>query len=243
MQALKIKKAKAAIWWLSVDNFREIKYGTFRDKIRYLIKVIKRQRPVRGIKSLRELIHFSKAHYDKEYLDYHGIISKRIEGPISRNFLNHIPQKSKTRLDGILYNEKKSKIIVDKLKESLPDLVFIPLNNMKEDELISHYQSHKIYIDFGTHPGKERMPREAALMGCCVITGKLGAAKNSYDVAIPEEYKLDHKSKEFITNFSKIANQIIDNYPEISPKFEYYRERIRSEFKNQIEDVKREFIY
>ncbi len=35
----------------------------------------------------------------------------------------------------------------------------------------------KLYIDFGYHPGKERMPREACLLDCCLIIGKDGSAK------------------------------------------------------------------
>lgn len=35
---------------------------------------------------------------------------------------------------------------------------------------------------FRQPPGKDRMPREAAMPGCCVITGKRGAAANPFDI-------------------------------------------------------------
>lgn len=48
-----------------------------------------------------------------------------------------------------------------------------------------------IYIDFGEHPGKDRIPREAAMRDLIVITGRDGAAVNDVDVSIPKKYKID----------------------------------------------------
>ena len=45
------------------------------------------------------------------------------------------------------------------------------------------------YIDFGPHPGMDRLPREAALAGCIVITNREGAAAHDEDVPLPPEYK------------------------------------------------------
>ena len=45
------------------------------------------------------------------------------------------------------------------------------------------------YIDFGPHPGMDRLPREAALAGCVVITNREGAAGFNEDVPLPSEFK------------------------------------------------------
>ncbi|KAL3809235.1 hypothetical protein ACHAXA_005283 [Cyclostephanos tholiformis] len=45
------------------------------------------------------------------------------------------------------------------------------------------------YIDFGPHPGMDRLPREAALAGCIVITNREGAAAHDEDVPLPQEFK------------------------------------------------------
>ena len=52
----------------------------------------------------------------------------------------------------------------------------------EESQRIMHGAT--IYVDLGYHPGKDRMPREAAMQGCVVITGKRGSAKNDIDVPI-----------------------------------------------------------
>ena len=47
----------------------------------------------------------------------------------------------------------------------------------------------KVYIDFGPHPGMDRLPREAALAGCIVLTNREGAAGYDVDVPLPTEFK------------------------------------------------------
>ena len=59
-------------------------------------------------------------------------------------------------------------------------------------------------MDFGYHPGKDRMPREAALFGNCIITNQKGSAKNNLDIPIKSKYKFS----EVKTNIPKINKQI-----------------------------------
>ena len=68
---------------------------------------------------------------------------------------------------------------------------FIRLENMNPQQLCDALDKSMIYIDFGNHPGKDRIPREACCRNCIVMTSKLGSANNSYDVPIPDEYKFD----------------------------------------------------
>ncbi len=101
----------------------------------------------------------------------------------------------------------------------------------------------KLYIDFGYHPGKDRIPREAAILGCCIITNKRGSAKFSKDMPINEEFKFNEN------NFSAISEKIeecFNNYILNLDKFERYRQEIRLqefEFVKQLEVLfKEEFI-
>jgi hypothetical protein len=45
-------------------------------------------------------------------------------------------------------------------------------------------------MDPGNHPGKDRMPREAALAGAITLVGRSGSAANWQDVPIPWEHKI-----------------------------------------------------
>ena len=53
----------------------------------------------------------------------------------------------------------------------------IELKNLNSSKIINILKKTKIYLDFGYHPGKDRMPREAVLFNNCIITNRKGSAK------------------------------------------------------------------
>ncbi len=99
----------------------------------------------------------------------------------------------------------------------------------------------KVYIDFGNHPGKDRIPREAAICGCCIITGMNGSAKFKEDVPIPNVYKFD-STNDNIECIVKQIHNIINNYDKISKDFTDYKKFISNEKKTFKNDVKKYFV-
>jgi hypothetical protein len=112
---------------------------------------------------------------------------------------------------------------------------------MPREEVIKLLQKAKVYIDFGHHPGKDRLPREAAILGCCVITGKRGSAKFFEDVPIPDEYKFEDKEESIPEIIDKIKD-CFENYEERYKDFEYYRQFIKNEPQKFIEDLRKIFV-
>jgi len=159
---------------------------------------------------------------------------------LNKSFLETQTDISKKE-DIVVYNPNKGFAFTKKIISSAKDIKFIPLINMTRDEVIKTLQRAKVYIDFGHHSGKDRIPREAAILGCCVITGKRGSAAFFEDVPIPDEYKFEDKEE----NIPKIIEKIRDcfkNFEERHKDFEYYREYIRNEPKKFIEDLKKIFV-
>lgn len=58
------------------------------------------------------------------------------------------------------------------------------IHNVDAEESQRMMHGAKIYCDLGSHPGKDRMPREAAMQRCVVITGTRGSASNDTDVPL-----------------------------------------------------------
>jgi hypothetical protein len=115
---------------------------------------------------------------------------------------------------------------------------------MTPTEVSNWMKRSKLYIDFGYHPGQERMPREAVLMGCCVITGKQGSAAFDEDVPLPKGYKFDENNAtpEQIT---EAILKCLNHFDEESKLFENYRLRITGEkdnFKNDVSKVFQKLI-
>lgn len=82
----------------------------------------------------------------------------------------------------------------------------------------------KVYIDFGPHPGMDRLPREAALAGCIVITNREGAAGYDVDVPLPTEFKFGG-----LFNVEKIYTLLRDICVSSSRHDNYYSEEEEEE--------------
>jgi hypothetical protein len=238
-EAKRFSGATVAIWWLSVDNFREKKYHSWRDSFRYIKKCMMGSRPWLGARSLKNYLNFSKSFYDEAYLKANDIVSQKLTGPIAMPYVNQISQVNLlTRKNQILYNEKKGKNIVARLIAACPEFRFVPLSGLSRQELIYKYQESKLYIDFGHHPGRERMPREAAACGCCVVTGRRGSAGNLFDIPIPARYKLSDYDINFNDDFRKTVNYIFSFFPMAAKDFDEYRAEIKDEQSQQNRDLR-----
>ena len=77
-----------------------------------------------------------------------------------------------------------------------PDLGFVPRQGLNHAAMRAILGCAKLYIDFGHHPGKDRMPREAARAGCCILTSRSGSAQYQADMPIPDDYKFDACEKQ-----------------------------------------------
>jgi hypothetical protein len=109
---------------------------------------------------------------------------------------------------------------------------------MTQDQIIDLCKTSKVYIDFGNHPGKDRFPREAAHLGCIIITGKKGSAKFHEDVMIPEKFKFADNEKNIPNIVNEIKNVFL-NYNDIVAKYNDYRNMIKNEENIFEDDVKK----
>jgi hypothetical protein len=141
----------------------------------------------------------------------------------------------------VVFNGNKAIPPTLKLVEEAKDIQFVPIKKMPREEVIKLLQKAKVYIDFGHHPGKDRLPREAAILGCCVITGKRGSAAFFEDVPIPDEYKFEDKEESIPEIINKIKD-CFENYEERYKDFEYYRQFIKNEPQKFLEDLRKIFI-
>ncbi len=97
-------------------------------------------------------------------------------------------------------------------------------------------QASKLYIDFGDHPGKDRIPREAVSCGCLLLTNKRGSAAFHEDIPIDEKYKVDEPFD--YERISETVKSMLENYAQNFSDFEEYRNFIKSEKVFFEEDVK-----
>jgi hypothetical protein len=242
------KNIRKGVWFLSVDNYylskvyEKILFLDFNkldllsNKIEKLaIKFPYEKDPLLKLadfylfQSYYAIDHFKNLEHKYYLSDY-----------LNKDFLKIETDLSKKE-DIVAFNPKKGYNFTKKIIESNKDIKFIPLINMGREEVIKTLQKAKVYIDFGNHPGKDRLPREAAILGCCIITGKRGSAAFFEDVPIFDEYKFEDREE----NIPKIVDKIkecFENYEERYKDFEHYREVIKNEPQRFVEDLKKIFV-
>ncbi len=237
--ALDVRHAQAAIWWLSVNNFTCERYGNpLRDRFRYFRNLLMRRSPWGGVPALRHLRHFAQSHYAEDFLKGHGVAAQFLSDPIpvylEPEYQAHRAAKiaHAQRQNIILYNPLKGAAVTARVRAAFPDWTFRPLQGLDREQLANAFLSAKLYIDFGHHPGKDRLPREAAIHGCCVVTSRFGSAENPLDVPIHGRYKLDVRAADFTPRFRALAAEIFSNFSACARDFEHYRDVIRHEAAN-----------
>ena len=258
-----VKNGKVFVWWLSVDNntnrssllwkffffvtlpARIVKNWDYYRKhfSEAIVKTLQMKKYV--FKTEQENVeHICASFYAYDFVSKRSSCktSLCIE-PISKFFLDKYNELKKDlellqRFDGILYNPRKCGCFVDKLAKLAPDLNFIPLKGMNQDELVEMYRKSKLYIDFGPFPGAERIPKEAVLFGCCVLTGRNGASDYYGDVPIPDKYKFADYMNQMDLIIEKIR-YVLKNYEKVLPDFDEYRKTVlmlEENFKNSLRE-------
>lgn len=242
--ALRVRQAEAAIWWMSVNNFTGERYGRpWRDKLRAFKYALKGRTPWGGVKALAHLRQFAQSDYARAFLARQGVPSQPLSDPIpcytEPAYLAGLPARlaAARRSDTILYNPGKGGPITARLMAACPQWRFQPLRGLDRAQLAQAFLEAKLYIDFGHHPGKDRLPREAALHGCCVIVAKHGSGANGVDVPIPDRFKLDVKDAEFVPRFIAVAGEVFSEFERCSGELVDYRGVIAREpdaFRDQV---------
>ena len=129
----------------------------------------------------------------------------------------------------IAYNHTKDKI-TPSLCQQLK-IPCIPLINMTQPEIVDILNKCKAYVDLGYHPGRDKLPREAAMCGCVIITNKCGSAAYMEDIPIEEKITYDN-------DLLLLLPMVISHYEQYYQKQEPYRITIQEEkikFENYID--------
>lgn len=253
------RKAKPIIWWLSVDfYFNSLKYNTNfsykKSSVKNLILGnIKAASEYLKMKSFDPfssdcvgLTHWVQSAYAKDFLLKKGISNDRISylsDYLSSEFinLNCVRNDCTKRVDRVLYNPMKGIEATQKIINAGKHIEFMPLKNFTPFEVAELMSSSKIYIDFGNHPGKDRIPREAAISGAVIITNKRGSAYFEEDVPIKKDYKIE-EIEGFEFKVVSLINDIFMDFSKHSIQFDLYRDIIKEEELKFDKDLRKIFI-
>lgn len=249
-------KIQKVFWWLSVDNFyycelsrlpimdlfsfnKVIALRTMMQRIKHpkmALLVMRERVSISRLKSASG-IHSYQSEYARHFLEKKGFRNiYALKDYINLDHFNGFDIHKKQ--DIVLYNPKKGFEFTKRLMESSPDILWSPIINLSREEVINLMQKSKVYVDFGYHPGKDRLPRECAMNGCCIVTGKKGSAGYQGDVNIPDKYKFEELKD--VTPIIATIRHLLANYEDSICDYAQYRECIcseKEEFFNHVEQL------
>ena len=225
MAEIQFKECPVIIWWESVDNY-------------FLTTPVEKWY---SFKKNESILHMTQSMYAADFLKKAGISEKQIlevSDYLGEDFFTEeVPLDSSKRKLNVLYNPRKGLDFTNKLIAFSPNLNWIPIEKMSPAEVSHLMLESRVYIDFGNHPGKDRMPREAAIMGCCIVTGRNGSAGYYEDVPIMDQYKFECNIAD-IPAICSCIEKLVNEYDTYISDFAYYRFFIQTEKKKFETSVK-----
>jgi len=220
-------------WWLSVDGFfraAELRGSDFEDDLNVLRRCVDK--------------HLYQSEYAREFLEAEGLgPAHRLSDRLSNIYLDNLSvvQVPRERRDLVVYNPAKgmprTQLILDVLaqRDNAPEVAAV--TRMWPHQVKELLEQAKVYIDFGPHPGKDRLPREAAVCGARVVVNRRGSAGNMVDVPIPDMFKIDDTKPGFEDAAADLVMALLGDFDKHQKWFNYYRVVIALESAGFIDDI------
>ncbi len=222
------RKVQRLIWWLSIDNF--YLHARYKQNLKKLLAFFGLYKNInqKKLASYNIALHLVQSAYAMDHLQKLGVTNIAcVSDYLNEGFFEGLDHNGKKEAI-VLYNPKKGWAFTQSIMQQAPEIKWVALENMTPQDVKSLMKKAMVYIDFGHHPGKDRIPREAAMCGCCVITGLEGSAAFEKDLPIGKEFKFAATA----SNIPSITNTIrkcLSAYETEIVKFDAYRAEIRQQ--------------
>jgi hypothetical protein len=138
----------------------------------------------------------------------------------------------------VSYNPAKGGEHIRAVKAALyaANVRWLPLQDLTRTELLDSLAQSDVFLDLGHQPGKDRLPREAALLGAVTLVAQIGAGADLIDTPLPSEHKIRTEG-DFARNAAVTLSQVLADPEEHFHRQRYYREgllRERDAFKKEV---------
>ncbi|SES16294.1 hypothetical protein [Pedobacter rhizosphaerae] len=239
-----LSKINKVIWWLSVTNYYKMLAPVIRRTKRkpsYWIRKLYDPIEFASLEKIKEMniANIGHSYFSMDHLKKAGIHPiGQISDYMNQQFFNRVNEQVEKE-DMIIYNPVKNGEFLQKIIKKTPELNWVALQGLTPEEVASTMNRAKLYVDFGYHPGKERMPREACIMRCCMIIGREGSAAFDEDMPILDKYRFE-KVDDNIKDIVQMINICLENYNDEIKNFVSYREALYMEeqkFEQAVKDV------
>jgi hypothetical protein len=236
------RSAQLYCWWLSIDNatlFREERRrfdvwsqqgSLVAPSLARRVKTAARHAALHARGDYRQLArvrHLAQSEYARAFLYVRNNLLATVLSdwtPLEGLDDGDPPEGRAT----VTYNPAKGRTAVQALRDRMPDVSFVALEGMERAQVVEALRRSVVYLDLGFHPGKDRMPREAAVCGAVTIVARRGSGAFPADVPIPWEHKVPPDG-DFVGNAERVLRRVLADPSPARAAQQRYREIIRAE--------------
>lgn len=244
----RFRKAQRFCWWLSIDNspaFSWQRHPTLSVGLGKYRRRLHASRLIRDMRAMERsgLHHLVQSHYAWAFLNSQlGIVSSMVS---DYTVFGSSETPSRTfgltgRKPVVAYNPAKGGKFVTRLQEGGElEIDWLPIVQMTPSEVATALRKSDVYVDLGHHPGKDRLPREAAIAGALTLVARRGSGAYAADVPIPLQHKIPVEG-DIATNAAAAITRVLPRLQTEIPRQEFYRDVIRAEretFTRQVRTV------
>ena len=128
----------------------------------------------------------------------------------------------------VAYNGAKGQWKIRELRELLPDVEFLPLQGMSFEEVCRALATASVYVEIGHLPGRDRLPREAALLGTPTVLLARGAGFCWKDFPLGVDYRIPY-TVDWAQHMAPVIQAALDDPATIRQVQEPFREWVAGE--------------
>jgi hypothetical protein len=148
------------------------------------------RRVLRDRAQLARMTHLTQSRYAFDFVRSALWVSPTMLG-------DYIPDAGRLGVEkadplSIAFNPAKGKELTDEIRSlSDPSVTWLPIHGLSREGVGSLLDRATVYLETGHQPGKDRIPREAAVHGCVILMLRKGAGRNNQDCPLANEYKIE----------------------------------------------------
>jgi len=188
-----LKTRKSGIWWLSVDNspLSQVRANNFS------LSRSERGPDMHNLSAefwykfhSSSVMHLTQSYYAKNFVEKtFNVQCRMLTDYINKDDLRHNSALSK---DLVSFSLKGSDYF-DFYREMLNEYNCVQIRDMTKEKSMEVLANSRLYIDLGGQPGRDRLPREAALLEAHVMLNNAGAASFYWDAPLSASFKFSVK--------------------------------------------------
>ncbi|MDC3376492.1 hypothetical protein OAV85_00630 [Candidatus Nanopelagicales bacterium] len=136
----------------------------------------------------------------------------------------------------VVYNGAKGRWKLKELQPLLPEVEFRPLENMTYHQVCESLAEASLYVELGHLPGRDRLPREAAVAGTPTVMLARGAGFCWDDFPIGEKYRIPYTT-DWAQRMAPVIREALADPSEISSTQLSFREWVEGEKQRYSESI------